>query len=930
MSEKVKIYISYLQESEELRQKVLNLADQFNANGLDCAIDQYEVVPANGWPQWRINRINEADYVLLICTRSYFQIFLDIETVKKEYDKSAYWEKGLIIGKLYENPNKQKIIPIYFESQNKQYIPQILNQTTSYQIEDSKEFENLYRYLTNQPAVIKPTSITESHRSNSHVSLDNRKELLLEQERISIARNIIRWRAVGLTREAAHALEEDKEINKLRFNWEPNEKPICMLVGDYGTGKTLQSELIYQKSIKDYISDEKARIPIFSRAKDAVGNLRSIIEREAHRLSGNLDSNGAIVIIDGADEVGINEGNNLLEEARFLIEVWQKSSFLITSRPIPMYSQSEETIFLPNFSEPDSLKLIKVVSGIDVHIGISYRWPKSIKDAMKRPLFAILIGIYLKDRDMRSSTSVGELLTHLIEKSLPSEGLESNKTYSLLQQLAMLNTDRGGKSVPKSEIGFGHDIKQLLESRLVIQENDNLSFALPLFTQWFASQALINGLKNITEITNIPESLDNWYYALVILISIYNYDKVFDVFSPIVKSNPGYASRVIDEGLANWGFSEEAIPPPALECGRRVRATMESWVDGISSLATLIAPINEGRVRTLGVSVSESKLITSWYYGEGNMDDIILLSDSDFPSINWPSTFSARPGKQSAWAWRWSFDQLQRKLENLLNNRALPIHNGILFNEKMWNCILALMNKGSLYDRPILLENIQNKIEGLRSTINQFDVSVEVIQISGEEININVIEQYIHSLIKNDIKELTPPWPSSDLERHSGWVWSPYSAEKMLERTQFIYGKALEAYNQIVEVWFPSFKKRLNTSAMQPSRLVGELIISERTGHEGSPLLHWFFEPLHSSENNIIDIKITNERDNERIRNEWELNIAKLKGTRIQTSSWITSSLHHQVLQIFHSYPVTNIVYNWLWDDLKNISWVDGLLSHRI
>lgn len=926
MNEKIKVYISYFQESEELRQKVLKLSDQLNANGLDCAIDQYEMVPDSGWPQWRINRINEADYVLLVCTISYSKVFLDVVIKNVESDKSAYWEKGLIIGQLYKNPNTQKIIPIYFGVENRQYIPLILSQSTSYQIEDSIDYKNLYRYLTSQPAVIKPVSFEKPSKVNSHISLDDRDELLLELERISKARNITRWMAVGLTREAAHALEEDKETNKLRFNWDPNKKSICMLVGDYGAGKTLQAECIYQKSIRDYLIDSKSRVPIFLRAQDVGNSLKNIIEEETHRLSGSFDSNGAMVIIDGADEIGINAGNSLLEEARFLTEIWPKSSFLITSRPIPTYIQSEESVFLPNLSEIDSLKLIKVVSGIYVHVGISYHWAKSIKDAMKRPLFAILIGIYLKDRDIRLSTSVGQLLIHLIEKSLPSESVESNKTYFLLQQLAMFTTNRGGKSVPKSEIGFGNDIKQLLESRLVILENDNLSFALPIFTQWFASQALISGLKRVKEIINYQELLNNWYYAIVILISTYSHDRVFDIFSPIVKSNPGYAARIVCEGLASWGFSEESIPPPALECGKRVRTTMESWVDGIGSLATLIAPIKEGRVRTLGVRVSESMLITSWYYGNETINDTVLLSNSDFRNINWPSVFSARPGKQSTWAWRWSLEQLQRELQDLLKNRALPISNGILFDEKMWNSVLVLMNKGKLYDKPILLESIQNKIESIQNQVNQFNEDIGVIQISGEQININEVNQYIDYLIKNGAKELVVPWPCSDLEKHTGWVWSPYSNGRMLERTQFIYSKALEAYNQIVDTWFPTFKNRLNTAAIQPARLVGELNISEQTGYGGAPTLHWFFNPIYSSDNNLIDIKLSNDKSNT-IKNEWDSTVEKLKNSRPQALSWITLSLHHQGLEIFHSYPVTNIVYNWLWDDLKRISWVNGLLN---
>ncbi|HWO97230.1 MAG TPA: SEFIR domain-containing protein [Bacillus sp. (in: firmicutes)] len=924
MSEKIRVYISYLQESEELRQKVLILADELNTNGIDCAVDQYEMAPINGWPQWRINRIHEADYILLICTSSYFQVFSDIGTEMVDGDKNAYWEKGLIIGQLYENPGTQKIIPVYFGIQNKAFIPLILRHTTTYQIDDRNDFDELYRYLTNQPTVIKPISHQKIHKVNLPVNLDTRNELLSELERMSKARNVTRWMALGLTREIARALAEDPDINNSRFNWEQDEKPICMLVGDYGAGKSLQAEHIYQKAINNYIADEKARIPIFLKAKDAVGNLKNIIEDETNRLFGNLNSNGAIIIIDGADEVGINAGINLLEEARFLTEVWPKSSFLITSRPIPVYTQNNETVYLPNLSETDSLKLIKTISGMDIHIGISHQWPKSIKDAMKRPLFAILIGMHLKDRDMYVPTSAGELLAHLIEKLLPNIGDETSKNYALLQRLAIFTTDRGGKAVPKSEIGFGNEISHLLESRLVIQDKEGLSFSLPLFTQWFASQALINGLKDVKELISSQEMLDNWHYAIVILLSTYDHDRVFDIFSMVVENNPGYASRVVAEGLAKWGLSEEIVPPPALECGKRVRSTMESWANGIGPLAELIAPVQDGRVRSLGVSTIGSGLITSWYRGKGSIEDIVLLSkpEVEVPNIDWPSTFFARPGKQSAWAWKWTLNELQRKLEKLLKSRSLPIFNGPILEEKMWNIALVMMNKGSLYDKPIPLEAILGRID-------QFNHDIEFVKISREEFNIKEVRAYIKKLIKNDVKELNPPWPCADLEKHGGWVWEPYSDERILERTQFIYLNALEAYNQLIDMWFPSFKERLITSVLQPTRLVGELIIRKRSGYEGSPSLHWFFEPLNAGESNLLDIKIVSENNNGKSKSEWESNFEKFQARRPQAAGWITSIFHQEHLEVFHSYPITNIVYDWLWSDLKHLSLVDGHIGYR-
>lgn len=48
----VRVFISYSHDSADHAEKVLQLADKLREDGIDAWIDQYEPVPAQGWPRW--------------------------------------------------------------------------------------------------------------------------------------------------------------------------------------------------------------------------------------------------------------------------------------------------------------------------------------------------------------------------------------------------------------------------------------------------------------------------------------------------------------------------------------------------------------------------------------------------------------------------------------------------------------------------------------------------------------------------------------------------------------------------------------------------------------------------------------------------------------------------------------------------------------
>jgi hypothetical protein len=69
------VFISYSHDSREHMDQVLDLSYRLRADGIDCRIDQYEESPPEGWPRWMANRIEDANFVLVVCTENYERRF---------------------------------------------------------------------------------------------------------------------------------------------------------------------------------------------------------------------------------------------------------------------------------------------------------------------------------------------------------------------------------------------------------------------------------------------------------------------------------------------------------------------------------------------------------------------------------------------------------------------------------------------------------------------------------------------------------------------------------------------------------------------------------------------------------------------------------------------------------------------------------------
>jgi len=134
--------------------RVLDLSNTLRPQGVDCRIDQYEESPSEGWPRWMKKRIEEADFVLVVCTEKYSRRY---DGEKAGAGSGATWEGTIITQSLYDTGGKNdKFIPIFFSSSDVGFIPTELRSATYYNLDKEGEYENLYRRLTDQPEIKVP------------------------------------------------------------------------------------------------------------------------------------------------------------------------------------------------------------------------------------------------------------------------------------------------------------------------------------------------------------------------------------------------------------------------------------------------------------------------------------------------------------------------------------------------------------------------------------------------------------------------------------------------------------------------------------------------------------------------------------------------------------------------------------------------------
>jgi len=141
------VFISYSHDSPDHQTLVLALAEQLRRDGFDAVLDQYENgTPANGWSRWVLDCLDDADRVIVVCTRTYYSRFRGRD--REDVGHGAAWEGTLITQDLYTNKSlSAKYVPVLLEGALPEHIPEPLRDRTCYRVEDAEGYAELVKAL---------------------------------------------------------------------------------------------------------------------------------------------------------------------------------------------------------------------------------------------------------------------------------------------------------------------------------------------------------------------------------------------------------------------------------------------------------------------------------------------------------------------------------------------------------------------------------------------------------------------------------------------------------------------------------------------------------------------------------------------------------------------------------------------------------------
>lgn len=566
-------------------------------------------------------------------------------------------------------------------------------------------------------------------------------------------------------------------------------------------------------------------------------------------------------------------------------------------------------MFVPELSNDEILSIVIELSEREERQHLLYGLPPPVIDALKKPFFAILYGLYRRQLNQGIFKSQGELISHLVEMVVNK--IEDPQALDLLEKLAVLSIEREGKYILASDIGSDEQIKLLLKSRLVIARRNLIGFALPILAQRFAAKSIENNKIPTNELTSSLLQIEKWRYPLMVLASNASFEKVSQVLMPIAEKHPSVLPEIIDGAINDYGQPQvdDIGSPTAREMGERIVQSMQALSNGLGPIVRYLSPVTRGgKVSTIGVHKSDGWFNILWY-GDIQEEGVVELPEDfghrfqrgEYP---WHEMIGLRPGVQSAWAWRFSLDALKKHVRQMIDNKSLILLNGYTYKEQMWNFALKAMGRGDLSHRPILLNELRERLNSLR--------------IPATAIRHRLLD-YLDNLEASGERHIVPLWPGPDRDRNQGgWIWAPYSPERLLERQRLVLEAAVAEYVSFVHAFFQPFEEKLTTYLTLPAKLTGYLDYNE-----GALGREWYFDPLPKNEKSLIDIRLSNEQHQLRKLIESDELYEKLRKMRPHLSRYYgvrSQTIGHE---LFGPTPVTDLVYEWLSRDLRDISWIN-------
>jgi len=133
------VFISYSHDSQRHLNRVFELGERLRKLGFDCRLDQHEVFPAVGWPQWTSSQVASAACVLVVCTRTYLDIC-------RHGQQGQLWQGPVLQPETFTRQGP-RFVPVLFENEDAPFIPEPLQAFSHFHIAEERGLELLAVYL---------------------------------------------------------------------------------------------------------------------------------------------------------------------------------------------------------------------------------------------------------------------------------------------------------------------------------------------------------------------------------------------------------------------------------------------------------------------------------------------------------------------------------------------------------------------------------------------------------------------------------------------------------------------------------------------------------------------------------------------------------------------------------------------------------------
>ncbi|MEO1084646.1 MAG: toll/interleukin-1 receptor domain-containing protein, partial [Acidobacteriota bacterium] len=222
------VFVSYSHDSAEHRKKVLGLAQRLRMDGIDIVLDEFvEGTPEQGWPRWMLDELDRADFVLVVCTETYYRRFRGHEEPGR--GRGVDWEGAIITNELYRRRSRStKFMPVLLDEANQGLIPEPLQGFSFYSPTSEEAYQQLYKALRGKGGV-EPAPLGELQPIPEEPIQRLRFESRGAAQRVAPSK---------LPPAPAQLFGRDDELARLDAAWDDPATHVVTLVAWGGVGKT--------------------------------------------------------------------------------------------------------------------------------------------------------------------------------------------------------------------------------------------------------------------------------------------------------------------------------------------------------------------------------------------------------------------------------------------------------------------------------------------------------------------------------------------------------------------------------------------------------------------------------------------------------------------------------------------------------------------